>query len=230
MGHHKSLHRRGPLAGFSRSVVRIAVVVILVLLLRLFVLASFYIPSGSMEPTLHGCDGCKGRHGGASTSCPTRFGKVSRDDVVVFDRPAQRTGRDDKELIKRVIGLPGDVVSAHGGRVYVGDKALVEPYVNASCHGTTDFGPVTVPAGRYFMMGDNRCISLDSRMFGTVPKSSIVGRAFAIVWPVKRLELALTARWRAPAGGDCRWWWLVSGHDRITDPNRRSGTRRRNRL
>ncbi|HEY2044346.1 MAG TPA: signal peptidase I [Jatrophihabitans sp.] len=182
--HHKSLHRRGP--SVLRSVVRIAVVVILVLLLRLFVLASFYIPSGSMEPTLHGCDGCNDDMV-VVDKLSYRFGKVSRDDVVVFDRPPN-VPAEDKELIKRVIGLPGDVVSAHGGRVYVGDKALVEPYVNASCHGTTDFGPVTVPAGRYFMMGDNRCISLDSRMFGTVPKSSIVGRAFAIVWPVKRLS------------------------------------------
>jgi signal peptidase I len=166
--------------------VRIAVAVVLLLSLRLFVVASFYIPSGSMEPTLHGCDHCEDDMV-VVDKLSYKFGHISRRDVVVFDRPPN-VPTADKELIKRVIGLPGDVVSAHAGRVYIGSEALNEPYVDPACHGTTDFGPITVPPGRYFMMGDNRCISLDSRVFGTVSSSSIVGRAFAVVWPVKRLS------------------------------------------
>jgi signal peptidase I len=66
---------------------------------------------------------------------------------------------------------------------------LKEDYVNPACNGTRDFGPVTVPAGEYFVMGDNRCDSSDSRLYGPITKSEIVGRVFAIVWPLKRARL-----------------------------------------
>jgi signal peptidase I len=113
-----------------------------------------------------------------------RFSDVSRTDVVVLDRPRAAPSKG-KELIMRVIGLPGETVSAHGGRVFIGGKALTEPYLNSICHGTAAFAPVNIPAGRYFVMGDNRCDSFDSRRFGTITKSSIVGRAFAVIWPTK---------------------------------------------
>ena len=72
--------------------------------------------------------------------------------------------------------------------MYVDNQALTEPYIAADCHGTPDFGPVTVPAGDVFVMGDNRCDSTDSRSFGPIPTSTIIGRAFVIVWPLPRIH------------------------------------------
>jgi signal peptidase I len=187
-----SRHRAAPrppsrrLAGGVRTIVVIALAAVVVVVLRVFVVASFYIPSGSMEPTLHGCTGCQPDRV-LVDKLSYRFQSVSRKDVVVFRKPAGVTV-DDADLIKRVIGLPGDVISAHGRSVYVDNRVLSEPYVNAQCDGTDDFGPITVPPGRYFVMGDNRCDSYDSRKFGAIARSSIVGRAFAVIWPVKHLR------------------------------------------
>jgi signal peptidase I len=164
----------------------LAVTIVGIFILRTFVVASFYIPSGSMEPTLHGCDGCESDMV-LVDKLSYRFSSVSRADVIVFDRPPLAPTKD-KELIKRVIGLPGETVSGHGGRVFIGNKALSEPYLNPECHGTADFAPVTIAPGHYFMMGDNRCNSFDSRMFGTIGSNTIVGRAFAVIWPVKHLR------------------------------------------
>jgi signal peptidase I len=172
--------------GPVRLLAMLAFTLVGVLLLRAFVVATFYIPSASMEPTLHGCTGCEPDMV-IVDKLSYHFSKVSRADVVVFDRPPLAPS-GDKELIKRVIGLPGETISGHDGRVFIGTKALNEPYINPSCHGTTDFAPVVVPADHYFMMGDNRCNSADSRVFGTIVRSSIVGRAFAIVWPLKHLR------------------------------------------
>jgi signal peptidase I len=162
------------------------VVALVVIGVRSFVVASYYIPSASMETTLHGCEHCQPDMV-LVDKLSYRFGHVARGDVVVFDRPPLAPP-EDKELIKRVIGLPGETVSGHDGTVFIGNKALSESYLNPACKGTGDFPAVTVPAGRYFMMGDNRCNSLDSRVFGTVPGSSIVGRSFSVIWPVKHLR------------------------------------------
>jgi signal peptidase I len=161
-------------------------VVVVVVALRRFVVASYYIPSGSMEPTLHGCRHCEPDLV-VVDKLSYRFGSVARSDVVVFDRPPLAPP-EDRQLIKRVIGLPGETVSGHDGKVFIGSRALPEPYVNPACHGTGDFAAVTVPAGKYFVMGDNRCDSLDSRVFGVIAGSSIVGRSVAVSWPIKHLR------------------------------------------
>ena len=161
-------------------------VVVVVVTLRRFVVASYYIPSGSMEPTLHGCRHCEPDLV-LVDKLSYRFGSVARSDVVVFDRPPLAPP-EDAQLIKRVVGLPGETVSGHDGRVFIGTRALPEPYVNPACGGTSDFAAVTVPAGTYFVMGDNRCDSLDSRVFGVIAGSSIVGRSVAVSWPLKHLR------------------------------------------
>jgi signal peptidase I len=160
--------------------------VVLVLILRSFVVASFYIPSESMEPTLHGCATCEPDRV-LVDKLSYKFTSIDRKDVVVFTKP-DNLAVNDKDLIKRVIGLPGDTVAGHDGAVYVNGQKLSEPYVMADCHGTVAFAAVRVPADEYFVMGDNRCNSTDSRIFGTIERSTIVGRAFAIVWPFKRLR------------------------------------------
>lgn len=157
-----------------------------VLIIRPFVAEPFYIPSASMEPTLHGCDGCVPDRV-LVDKLSYRFRSPQRGEVVVFTRPPNLSVTEDR-LIKRVIGLPGETVSGHDGAVWIGDRRLVEPYVNPACNGTSDFAAVNVPAGRVFVMGDNRCNSLDGRVFGPIKESTIVGRAFLIIWPVGRLH------------------------------------------
>lgn len=181
--------RRRPQGRFAfpiRLVVLLAVTALLALGLRAFVVEPFWIPSESMEPTLHGCAGCDNDRL-LVDRLSYHLHAVHRGDVVVFHRPP---GIDaaEKVLIKRVIGLPGETVSGHGGKVWIGSRPLEESYVNAACHGTADFSPVTVPPDRYFVMGDNRCDSTDSRVFGPIPRSSIIGRAFLIIWPLSRIH------------------------------------------
>ena len=154
--------------------------------IRRYVLEPFYIPSASMEPTLHGCPGCQPDRV-LVEKLTYRFHDPRRGDVIVFTKPASLRA-SEPDLIKRVIGLPGDAVSAHNGSVYVGDRRLDEPYVNPACNGTANFTAVTVPQGQLFVMGDNRCNSLDSRSFGPIVSSTVVGRAAVIVWPLNRIH------------------------------------------
>jgi signal peptidase I len=182
--------RRGHLpAGVTITLRLIALLVVaaaIAVLLRVYVVQPFWIPSESMEPTLHGCSGCDDDRL-LVDKLSYRIRAVHRGDVVVFHRPAAAP-TPETDLIKRVIGLAGDTLSAHGGRVYVGERPLIEPYVNPACDGTADFAPVVVPAGEVFVMGDNRCNSTDSRVFGPIKRSSIVGRAVIIVWPLSRIH------------------------------------------
>jgi signal peptidase I len=109
-----------------------------------------------------------------------RFEPISRGDVVVFWYPLDRT----KSFIKRVIGLPGETVDIRQGRVYVNGERLREPYVPPQYFDSSSFGPEHVPAGEFFVMGDHRDSSNDSRVFGTVPASYIYGKAVFAYWPM----------------------------------------------
>jgi signal peptidase I len=112
---------------------------------------------------------------------------------VVFHRPPG-IAVQESVLIKRVIGLPGDQVVLKNGRVYINGGLLDEPYVRSACgprpslpHTTTSRW--TIPDNEVFVMGDNRCDSTDSRDFGPIKSSSIIGRAFAIIWPLGRIRM-----------------------------------------
>ena len=109
-----------------------------------------------------------------------RFEPIQRGDVVVFWYPLDGT----KSFIKRVVGLPGETVEIRQGRVYVNNKLVPEPYVPPQYEDLTDFGPVTVPEEKYFVMGDHRISSNDSRVFGPVASRFIYGRAVFAYWPV----------------------------------------------
>ena len=109
-----------------------------------------------------------------------RFEPIDRGDVVVFWYPLDHS----KSFIKRVIGLPGELVEIRQGRVYVNGKKLAEPYVPSQYADETDYGPVRVPAEHYFVMGDHRISSNDSRVFGPVASRFIYGRAVFAYWPV----------------------------------------------
>ena len=148
---------------------------------------SYRIPSASMEPTLHGCEGCNNDRVLANKFI-YRFTEPERGQVVVF-----RSVEDDETLlIKRVVGVPGDEVRLRRGTLYVNGEPQNEPYVHANpCVAympkTCAFGPVRVPRGHVFVMGDNRANSHDSRFFGPVPERNVEGEAFLRYWPLNRL-------------------------------------------
>ena len=109
-----------------------------------------------------------------------RFEAISRGDVVVFWYPIDRT----KSFIKRVVGLPGETVEIRQGRVYVNDKLIEEPYILPAYLDSNSFGPFRIPPRQYFVMGDHRDSSNDSRMFGPVPAEYIYGKAVFAYWPM----------------------------------------------
>ncbi len=109
-----------------------------------------------------------------------RFEPIQRGDIVVFWYPLDRT----KSFIKRVVGLPGETVEIRQGAVYVNGKVVPEPYVPPQYEDLSDFGPVRVPRDSYFVMGDHRVSSNDSRVFGPVASRFIYGRAVFAYWPV----------------------------------------------
>ena len=106
---------------------------------------------------------------------------------MVFKRPPGETDRRINDLIKRVIGLPGERIEGGDGHVLIDGKQLNEPYLVAGVR-TDDFAAQTVPPGEYFVMGDNRQNSKDSRYFGAIHRNIIVGRAFVRVWPVNHIH------------------------------------------
>jgi len=114
------------------------------------------------------------------------FGKPSRGDIIVFNPPGQHT----EPYIKRIIGLPGDRISVHDGAVYINDQRLEERYLTSDTEwqgiATQD---VQVKPGYLFVMGDNRNNSSDSRVFGQVPVSSVIGKAWVAYWPLSQAKL-----------------------------------------
>lgn len=177
----------------------VALAVVIAIVVRAVLAQAYWIPSASMEPQLHINDRV------IVSRLAYHLHPVHRGDIVVFksppgveNPPAQPSNpvarvfrgagvalgfaQDQTVLIKRVIGLPGDRVSGSGGHVYIDGELLIEPYLPKGLT-TSSFGPVTVPPGHVFVMGDNRGDSLDSRVFGAVPEKTIVGRAIWKVWP-----------------------------------------------
>ena len=153
---------------------------------RPVIAAPFYVGSESMEPTLHGCKGCANDRL-LINKLGYEFGAPKRGDIALFEN--QQGGKDP--LIKRIVGLPGDTVEIRDGKLLVDGRPLREPYVEHDpCKPgypkTCFFGPVTVTEDHYFMMGDNRTNSVDSRFFGPVPKDDIIGEAVVRFWPPRR--------------------------------------------
>jgi signal peptidase I len=144
---------------------------------RPFVVEAFYIPSESMTPTLRVGDRV------LVNKFIYRFKEPERGDIVVFE--SVEGGGED--LIKRVVGVPGDEISVRGGRLLVNGEPQRERYVNKKFPDTSSSAPTTVPQDHVFVMGDNRANSRDSRYFGTVPEKKIEGEAFLRFWPPDRI-------------------------------------------
>lgn len=115
------------------------------------------------------------------------FNKIHRGDIVVFKRPPGDTGSPKiKDLVKRVIGLPGETIGSSNGKVTINGKPLKEPWLPKGVL-TGGIRTQKIPAHQYFLLGDNRSNSLDSRFFGPVPKSYFIGQAFFRFWPPNRI-------------------------------------------
>jgi len=169
---------------FIEWAVVIVVAVLASLLLRTFVFQTFYIPSASMNPTLW--DGNRI----VVDKLSVTFGTINRGDIVVFKAPPTvltQCGDPVVDVVKRVIGLPGDHLTSKGNTIYVNGKVLHQNWSHYTPIGSTPIGNVTVPVGQYFMMGDNHAGSCDSRSWGTVPRSNIIGKVFMKIWPLSEL-------------------------------------------
>jgi signal peptidase I len=151
-------------------------------IVRLYVFQTFSIPSGSMEPTLHVGDRI------VVDKLSVRFGTINVGDIIVFKAPPTEHCGDGNfpDLVKRVIGLPGQTLTSKGNVVYVNGKVLKEPWTYWKTLSPA-IKKITVPANNYFVMGDWRSNSCDSRFWGTVPRSDIIGKAFFRIWPLSRI-------------------------------------------
>ncbi len=192
------------LAGAAELAALVLAALLIAIVINTFVAQAFYIPSVSMVPQLHVNDRV------VVSKLAYRLHSPRRGDIVVFSAPPseqgvvrpsgnaaagalRRIGRvlgvaeSKTDLIKRVIGRPGEVVEGRNSHIYIDGRRLEEPYLPAGTV-TSDFGPVTVPAQNLWVMGDNRTNSSDSRVFGPIPRSTVVGRAIWRLWPVNHLS------------------------------------------
>ncbi len=185
-----------PWRGIIDWIVTIVGAVAIVLAIKAWVVNPYRIPSSSMEPTLHcgtGGSGCLARFSDRvlANRFIYRFRDPHRGEIVVFNVPsaAETACGSGGVFVKRIVGLPGEIWQERQGRVYINGKKLNEPYIQ---HDRRDFqtNPARkIPKDNYFMMGDNRASSCDSRRWGTVPRGNIIGKVFAIYWPPQRLRL-----------------------------------------
>jgi signal peptidase I len=177
------------------GVIVLVVALLVAIVLRTYVVQTFYIPTGSMEPTLQVGDRI------LVNKLSYHLHGIHRGDIVVFNRPKAEDcgGPAVNDLVKRVIGLPGETISAANGYIDINGKRLNESWLPASHQGITGEGPsgsasnlavpYKIPTDNYYVMGDNRMDSCDSRFWGPVSGSLVVGKVELRVWPLTALHL-----------------------------------------
>ena len=176
-------------------IVTIAGAVAIVLAIKAWVVNPYRIPSSSMEPTLHcaGQPGCEARLSDRvlANRFIYHFRSPHRGEIVVFKTPAAAKARCGAggTFVKRLIGLPGDTWSERNGYVYIDGKRLNEPYIKPDRRDSETHPSQKIAKDHYFMMGDNRQSSCDSRVWGKVPKKNLIGEVFATYWPPNRISI-----------------------------------------
>ncbi|MGH9020279.1 MAG: signal peptidase I [Acidimicrobiales bacterium] len=168
-----------------RIVIEWALIVVVAIavsfLMRAYVIQTFFIPSASMEPTLQIGDRI------IVSKLSVELGSIHRGDIIVFKAPpAEHCGDAVSDLVKRVIGLPGDYIYSQGNTIYVNHHRFAEPWTHTEPLGTS-IPRQTVPANTYYVMGDNHSDSCDSRFWGGVPRSDVIGKVFLRIWPLSRI-------------------------------------------
>ncbi|HAF17192.1 MAG: signal peptidase I [Thermacetogeniaceae bacterium] len=152
----------------------VVLAIILATVIRVWLLEPFFIPSPSMEPTLFPGDRI------IVNKIGYKFREPERGDVIVFHYPLD----PERDFVKRVIAFEGETIEIRNNYVYIDGQRLEEPYIPDVVIG--DFEPVRVPKGHYFVMGDNRNNSEDSREWGPLDKDLLIGKAIFIYWPFSR--------------------------------------------
>lgn len=174
-GHDRSQTGASLLGSIGDIILIVGAAFVLALLIQQFLVKPFGIPSESMEPTLLKGDRV------LVNRLAYRFGEPQRGDIVVFRPPL-----GEEDYIKRIVAVGGDTVEVRSGKLYLNGVAQDESYLKEQ-HVLGRYEELLVPEGSYFMMGDNRNNSGDSRVFGPVEKGAILGKAFLLYWPIGRV-------------------------------------------
>ncbi|HIE11993.1 MAG TPA: signal peptidase I [Desulfotomaculum sp.] len=169
----------GKRSGFFGDILEsLIIAVVLAILIRAFLFQPFYIPSSSMMPTLLQGDRI------IVSKLSYYFHPPERGDIIVFHFPLNKK----KNYVKRLVGLSGETVQLSGGSLFIDGRRVPEPYLPpGTCF--ADYGPVKVPEDAYFMLGDNRMNSEDSRVWGFLDRELIVGKAVVLYWPPNRIRI-----------------------------------------
>jgi signal peptidase I len=163
---------------FKEITESIVIAVLLAVIIRIFIIEPFYIPSGSMEPTLQEGDRI------IVSKISYYFQEPQRGDVVVFKYPLNQK----RNFVKRLIATGGETVALRNSRLYINGQAVPEDYLPEGLR-FNNFGPKEVPQDSYLMLGDNRNNSEDSRVWGFLPRDLMIGKAVLIYWPLDRIRL-----------------------------------------
>lgn len=163
---------------FVDTVEAVVTALVVALFIRAYVLQTSLVFSGSMEPTMMVKDRL------FVNKLTYKFRSPQRGEIILFESPY----KDDKEFVKRLIGLPGETVEVKKGVVYVDGKQLILPGINVQ-RDYDYFGPETIPSGNYFVLGDNRGNSADSRVWKWVPEKDLIGKALFVFWPLNRMQV-----------------------------------------
>jgi signal peptidase I len=193
-GRSVSWFRRQPFRWIVEWMVVLLLAFVAALVMRTFVFQTFYIPSGSMEPTLQIGDRI------IVSKLSVEMGTIHTGDILVFKRPPAEDcgGSEVNDLVKRVIGLPGQALYNSGNKIFVDGRRLRQDWTHTEPIGTVDItnkmgnvatrqAPYVVPPNSYYMMGDNESDSCDSRYWGPISRNLVVGKVILRIWPLSRL-------------------------------------------
>jgi signal peptidase I len=159
---------------FIKDMIKYIIIIAVIVLIRIYILTTTEVIGPSMEPNLYDNNIL------LVDQVTQKFDEYKRFDVIVFIK-------SPSYLIKRVIGLPGETIQYIDNKLYVNNKEVKETFnINGR---TKDFGPVIVPKNKYYVLGDNRIDSTDSRVFGAIDKDKIIGKPFFRIWPLNKLKL-----------------------------------------
>ena len=167
---------------------------LVVVLAAVGVLHLYRVPSSAMEPTLHcarPASECEGATSDRIIVVDYILSSPARGDLVAFRTPPLtelRCGAGGT-FLKRISAIPGDRWEERDGYVYVNGTRLAEPYITTDRRDSRTIAPTTIPAGQYFVLGDNRVSSCDSRAWGTVPRGNLIGKVSATYWPLSRISI-----------------------------------------
>ena len=174
--------RSSPSRTVIEWIVLVGAALLVAFVVKTFLFQAFFIPSDSMVPTLIRGDRVLVNKLSYKAHDPNRF------DIVVFLAPKGTETDLIKDLVKRVVGLPGETIEGRDGHILINGTVITEPFLPEGVQSRT-FGPVKVPPKSYFMLGDNRPFSKDSTYFGPIERKTFIGRVFVRIWPPSRLDL-----------------------------------------